>query len=302
MQKYDLILLTDQRFVDPENPDWFIKNILQEDNMVKDALEKRGFKVMRTNWDNTYVDWTETGYVLFRTTWDYFDRYPEFEQWINKVKNLTTFINPIDTIMWNLDKHYLNELKNNGINIPPTTYIERGCTKSLRDIYHSAGWEEVILKPVISGGARHTYRIAEENIADNEKLFSELIQVESMMLQEFQHSIINNGEIALMLFNGKFTHAVLKRAKPGDFRVQDDFGGTVEDYQATMDEISFAEVVVACCQSLPVYARVDIIRDNNNQLCITELELIEPELWFRRNPKAVDSFADAIANHIYNKG
>ena len=302
MQKYDLILLSDQRFVDPENPDWFIKNILQEDNMVKDALEKRGYRVMRTNWDNPSVDWTETGYVLFRTTWDYFDRYPEFEQWINRVKNLTTFINPVDTIIWNLDKHYLNELKNNGINIPPTIYIERGCMTSLRELYLSAGWKDAILKPVISGGARHTYRINEENVDALERSFRELVSGESMMLQEFQHNVINEGEIALMLFNGRFTHAVLKKAKSGDFRVQDDFGGTVEDYRASKDEISFAERAVACCQSLPVYARVDIIRDNNNQLCLAELELIEPELWFRRFPPAVDSFAEAIAVHINKKG
>ena len=28
--------------------------------------------------------------------------------------------------------------------------------------------------------------------------------------------------------NGIYTHAVLKKAKSGDFRVQDDFGGSVE--------------------------------------------------------------------------
>lgn len=298
MQKYDLILLSDQRFVNPENPDWFIKNILQEDNMVKDALEKRGFRVMRTNWDNTSVDWTETGHVLFRTTWDYFDRYTAFEKWMNRVKNLTSFINPIDTIMWNLDKHYLNELKNNDINIPPTKYIERGCVESLREIHLSAEWKEAVLKPVISGGARHTYRINEENVDAHEKRFRELVSEESMMLQEFQHNVIKEGEIALMLFNGKFTHAVLKKAKSGDFRVQDDFGGTVEDHRASKDEIGFAERAVACCQSLPVYARVDIIKDNHNQLCLAELELIEPELWFRRFPPAVDSFAEAIVIHI----
>ena len=302
MQKYDVIILTESRYVKPEKPDWFIQNILQEDHMVKDALEKRGYTVLRTNWDNSDIDWSETGYALFRTTWDYFDRFTEFDEWLNRVRDLTSFINPIEIITWNLDKHYLQDLKNSNINIPPTLYIEKGTTQSLREIFSSAGWNEAILKPVISGGARHTYRLRKENTAGYEELFKDLIHGESMMLQEFQKNVINAGEIALMIFNGKFTHAVLKRAKPGDFRVQDDFGGSVEDYQASEDEISFAERVVASCQPLPVYARVDIIRDNHNQPCVSELELIEPELWFRRHPQAVESFADAVSNHMKKGG
>ena len=98
----------------------------------------------------------------------------------------------------------------------------------------------------------------------------------------------------MMVFNGKFSHAVLKAAKPGDFRVQDDFGGSVKMYTPTVEEIEFAENTVKACQELPIYARVDIFTDNDNHIALSELELIEPELWFRYFPQAAKKLASAI--------
>ena len=37
---------------------------------------------------------------------------------------------------------------------------------------------------------------------------------------------------------------------------------------------------------MPAYARVDVIWNNKSELVVSELELIEPELWFRLNPHA----------------
>ena len=114
------------------------------------------------------------------------------------------------------------------------------------------------------------------------------------MLQPFQHNIVTRGEISMMVFNGQFTHAILKKAKAGDFRVQDDFGGSVHDYNPTQEEINFAQSAIRGCPELPVYARVDIFYANNDELAVGELELIEPELWFRNYPKAASVLAKAI--------
>jgi hypothetical protein len=88
---------------------------------------------------------------------------------------------------------------------------------------------------------------------------------------------------------------VQKRGKPGDFRVHDDYGGTVHAHAATPKEISFAERAVEACQPLPLYARVDLVRDNEDRLAIMELELIEPELFFRFQPAAAGLLAERIA-------
>jgi hypothetical protein len=98
----------------------------------------------------------------------------------------------------------------------------------------------------------------------------------------------------LIIIGGKYTHSVKKTAKKGDFRVQDDHGGIVEEYIPSKDEIIFAETCINACPHKPVYARVDIIYDNNQNLSLSELELIEPELWFRNNNTAADNLANEL--------
>ena len=151
-----------------------------------------------------------------------------------------------------------------------------------------------ILKPCISGGARHTYKLNLENLESHESVFRELIAKEAMMLQPFQYNIVEKGEISMMVINGKYTHAILKIAKQGDFRVQDDFGGSVHDYTPTKSEIEYAENCVKACSEMPMYARVDIFEDNDGKIALAELELIDPELWFRKYPKAAQILANAI--------
>jgi glutathione synthase/RimK-type ligase-like ATP-grasp enzyme len=298
MKSFDALILTDARYVNPDRTDWYVNNVLKEDGMVREALERRGLKVGRLNWDDPGFDWSSTRYVIFRTTWDYFERYPEFSEWLDRANAMTSMINPYEMIRWNLDKHYLGDLLGKGIRIPPTLFIETGDPRSLAEIASSAGWSEMILKPAISGGARHTYRFSPDAIHEHEVVFRELITTEAMILQEFQRSVSVDGELAFMVFGGKYSHAILKRARAGDFRVQDDFGGSVHDYEPSPDEIEFAEKVVSFCNPQPVYARVDVIRDNRGEVCVSELELIEPELWFRKHPPAAEMFADSVMNYI----
>ena len=115
------------------------------------------------------------------------------------------------------------------------------------------------------------------------------------MFQEFIKNIISKGELSLIVIGGKYTHAVKKTAKKGDFRVQDDHGGKVEVYYASDKEIEFAEQCINLCLEIPLYARVDIAYDNNNELSLVELELIEPELWFRNNKKSAELLAKEIS-------
>lgn len=299
MAMYDITILTDDRYFNPQNPDWYVNNILKEDGLVKTALENKGFKVTRKSWSDPEFDWSNTKAVLFRTTWDYFDRYAEWKEWLENTSKVTQMINPFSTIQWNMDKHYLGDLKKKGVNIPETLYLERGTQTTLADLLKETGWNDCILKPCISGAARHTYKLNQNNIREHEATFQQLIAEEAFMLQPFQKNVVEKGEVSLMVMGGQFTHAVLKVAKPGDFRVQDDFGGTVHEYTPNKEEIAFAEKAVAACSPQPFYARVDVIRDNNNELAVIEMELIEPELWFRMKPEAADVLAKAVVDKLH---
>ncbi|MEO8512126.1 MAG: hypothetical protein ABI543_01070 [Ignavibacteria bacterium] len=298
MPKFDITLLTASKFLKAEPGDEFLENILEEDRILTQALEKHGLKVTRTIWDNPEFNWADTNYVLFRTPWDYFNRYSEFAPWLESAGKVTKFINPIDIINWNIDKHYMLELEKAGINIPPTVFIEPGDTRTLEEITNELNWSEFILKPAISGGAWHTYRMNKESIPEHEEIFKELIKDRSMLVQEYQESISGKGEVSYMVIGGRFTHAVLKKGKGKDFRVQENFGGTVEDYSPTAEEIAFAQLVVKKARPGIIYARVDVMWDNNNELSLGELEVFEPALWLRKYPPAADMLAEIILGKI----
>ena len=295
---YDIVILTDSRYEKPETTDWYIEQILLEDGLVQKALEEKGLKVIRKSWDAKDFDWTQSRYAIFRSTWDYFDRFGEFFSWFEKTRKVLEFINCPEIIYWNLDKHYLNDLKQSNINIPPTIFLEKGEQQSLNALFEKTEWTKAVLKPAIAGAARETFLIKKEEYLNYEKELQRLIKKEAMLFQEFQHQIQSKGEMSLIMIDGKFTHAVLKKAKPGDFRVQDDFGGTVVDYAPNKEEIAFAEKTIAVCPKETTYGRVDIFYDNDNRLSLGELELIEPELWFRKHPTAADKLADAIFMQI----
>ncbi len=300
MSNYDVTILTDRRYLESSYEDQYSQNVIDEDYMLFHALERKGLKVHRTNWDDPNFDWTTTEYIIFRTIWDYFERYQEFAVWLEDVCTKTKLINDKSLIYWNIDKNYLQDLALKNVRIPNTVFIETGDSRSLEEIVKSLGWEELILKPAISGGSRHTYRFKPEDAMKYSGIYSELIVHERMLIQEFQRQILTKGEIACMVYGGEYSHAILKKGKDGDFRVQDDFGGSVSKYEPNQEVIAFVEQAIAACDPKPVYARVDIIWNNEDQLCIGELELIEPELWFRFHEPSADECAEAVFNHIRN--
>jgi len=290
---YDVVVLTQAEYINPEKVDWYVQQVLDEDNYVLEALAAHGLNVIKKDWSDPEFDWTTARALMFRTTWDYFDRYAEFKPWLAHVSQTCILLNSAETIHWNIDKIYLQDLMTAGLNVAPTEFLKRHTSKTLKSLFEKTGWSEAVLKPAISGAARNTYRITSDTSHAHESIFTELLSGEDMLFQEFLNDIVTFGEISLMFMGGRYTHAVRKIAKTGDFRVQDDHGGRVEVYEASTEEIEFGLLALEVCPYNPIYARIDIVRDNLGNLSLCELELIEPELWFRNNPSAADELAKA---------
>ena len=303
--RYDITILADRRYLHPRDDNPYIANVLLEDQLVAEALEAEGLRVTRMSWDDATFDWSSTRFAMFRAVWDYFDRYEEFKCWFKEASQLTQFINSKELIDWNIDKHYLKDLNANGIHIPKTLFVEEGTKTDLHQSLAKArttlGFtgDSFVLKPCIAGGARHTYKFHLSEWELHDPVFRQLIAKEAMMLQEYQENIVLEGEVSLMLFHGTYTHAILKKAKPGDFRVQDDYGGTVEVYHPTAEEIDFAEKIFKACPEMPFYGRADIFKDNQGYLALAELEIFEPELWFRFHPEAANIMAKSIKANLF---
>ena len=294
MKKYDVVVLTDSRYVNPLKTNTYISNVLREDELVINALKEKNLSVVKKDWNDSIFDWETTRSILFRSTWDYFDKFELFKKWFNKTKNKCLMINSTETIEWNIDKHYLLDLQEHQIPIPNSEFIKRGSSIDLSLLMQKKNWNEIVVKPTISGAAKNTYRLKEEEIIQFGPTWEKLIYKEDFIVQEFQNNVISEGEVAMIVIGGKFTHAVLKKAKEGDFRVQDDFGGSIAIYNPNEEMVKLAEKCTRILTPIPSYARVDIIWDNLMELAVSELELIEPELWFRLNPNA----AQKLAYHV----
>ena len=294
MKKYDVVVLTDSRYVNPLKTNTYISNVLREDELVINALKEKNLSVVKKDWNDSIFDWETTRSILFRSTWDYFDKFELFKKWVNKTKNKCLMINSTETIEWNIDKHYLLDLQEHQIPIPNSEFIKRGSSIDLSLLMQKKNWNEIVVKPTISGAAKNTYRLKKEEIIQFGPIWEKLIYKEDFIVQEFQNNVISEGEVAMIVIGGKFTHAVLKKAKEGDFRVQDDFGGSIAIYNPSEEMVKLAEKCTRIQTPIPSYARVDIIWDNLMELAVSELELIEPELWFRLNPNA----AQKLAHHV----
>jgi glutathione synthase/RimK-type ligase-like ATP-grasp enzyme len=294
MARPAVALLTEGRFL-PEPPadDWYRHQVRAEDALLARALTERGANVIRVDWR---VDWRTTptpDLAIIRATWDYTEAPAAFDAALQALDTRTTLLNPLGLVRWNLDKRYLLDLEAAGVPIVPTTVIPRGAPVTLTDLAAVHRGTGVCVKPTVSAGARHTWRLDGPPPPETEALFLSLLPHEDWLLQPFQHHVLTEGELSFVVIGGRCTHAVRKCPAPGDFRVQDDFGGTVSPHLPSPAEVDFAETAVRACPQAPVYARVDAVRGESGELHVMELELVEPELFLRFSPDAAPALADA---------
>ncbi len=274
--------------------DWYLANILRDDALLAQAFESQGIGTRRVSWTDRSVRWNDFRCAILRTTWDYHNRVEEFSQWLHFVNSQTALCNPFQMIQWNIDKHYLHALAEKGSPVVPTKYLEPGTVCDLARHFDELAVSEAVIKPCISAGARHTYRFSRERCKEIESIIEPLLAREAFMLQPFVPQVLQTGEDTLMVAGGRFTHAVRKRPKAGDFRVQDDYGGTFVAHTPTDLQIQVAEEAMARVPWLPMYGRVDMVESSDGTPWIMEVELIEPELWIRSHPDSASLFAQAI--------
>ena len=161
----EVVVLTDRRYVGTDlaqGPvDGYVENVILEDTLVCDALERHGLRVSRRAWCDPNVIWSDVTGAVFRTTWDYFDRWAEFSAWLEGTASKTSLLNAPSILRWNLDKHYLQDLEAEGIGVVPTAYLSQGSALSLAEVMAHRNWDDVVVKPAIAGGAYDTYRVTQ---------------------------------------------------------------------------------------------------------------------------------------------
>lgn len=258
------------------------------------ALAQLGVAADIVPWDAP-VDWATWPLVVVRTPWDYFRRLPEFLAWAERTRRLARFVNPYEVIDWNSHKQYLRGLAEAGIATVPTLWLDHGCGDA-RARLAARGWGEVVVKPAVSIGAIGALRAEALDPACLEHL-DRLVAEGDVMVQPFVASVAEAGEVSLVYFGGRFSHAIRKQPAPGDFRVQDMYGGTVHPHQPTAAELAVADAVLARTPAPTTYARIDLV-EFDGAPALMEAELIEPELFLGATPEAAMNFARVLAGMV----
>jgi len=268
-----------------------IPNLTEDDQALLSPLAKRGIQAKPAVWSDPKVDWSSADAVLIRSCWDYHLRLEEFLRWIVSLERAGVRVwNAPQTLRWNAEKTYLRDLERRGVAIVPTLWPERGF--SLQDKMCEAGWKKAVVKPRVSATAHRTRLVSAED-GEGQVLLDELTRGPGAMVQEFMEGVVSQGEWSLVFFGGKFSHAVIKRPKAGDFRVQHDFGGSETPAEPSDFVIEAAQRAVAAVDPVPLYARVDGV-ERDGQFLLMELELLEPALFLKLAPHAAERFAEVI--------
>lgn len=258
------------------------------------ALAQLGVAADIVPWDAP-VDWATWPLVVVRTPWDYFRRLPEFLAWAERTRRLARFVNPYEVIDWNSHKQYLRGLAEAGIATVPTLWLDHGC-RDARARLAARGWGEVVVKPAVSIGAIGALRAEALDPACLEHL-DRLVAEGDVMVQPFVASVAEAGEVSLVYFGGRFSHAIRKQPAPGDFRVQDMYGGTVHPHQPTAAELAVADAVLARTPAPTTYARIDLV-EFAGAPALMEAELIEPELFLGATAEAAMNFARVLGGML----
>ncbi len=275
-----------------------LAGVTPDDSIGLDALVCAGFPVSAFAWDAPGIMWEAFDAVILRSTWDYHLRPQEFAAWLAEMEvRKVRLWNPAAMVRANMDKRYLHALSQQGIPVIPTIWLELAERMDLAELLSARGWEQAVVKPTISGSATGTW-VASLGCSRSEaevaqRTLDAQLERTGVMIQPFVKEVQTRGEWSLIFFDRQYSHAVLKRAKVGDFRVQSEFGGYFEDETPRAAVIAAAERVLAQVSGPMLYARVDGV-EVNGEFRLMELELIEPDLFFRAHSQAPRRFADAL--------
>ena len=276
-------------------PDWEV-----DDKPLHAAMVERGVDLVHPDWRDGEFDWGRCDACLIRTTWDYQDHHEAFVAWAARVATQTRLFNPFELVQWNTDKHYLRDLESRGVSIIETVWLETGAQVDLKPTLAKRGWSKAFLKPVIGATARETLRFdaTDDGIELATRHLDRLLAGESMMLQPYLANVETEGELSVILIDGQVTHCVRKIPVPGDYRVQDDFGGSDEPVELSELELDLARSIVAKVHWPWLYARVDFLREDDGALRLSELEMVEPSMFFRHCPTAANRLAEALCRRV----
>eukprot|EP01052_Picozoa_sp_SAG31_P029352 SAG31_NODE_2911_length_4921_cov_2.526752_3_plen_344_part_00 len=210
-------------------------------------------------WTRADAAWP-CGLCVVRSPWDCMDDgFVAFADFVQK--HPAPLENSVEWLLWSAEKgRYLVELAARGVPCVPTVLLPRhSSAKDLDKVLEKRQWARAVIKP--SAGS-FGQRVLQVQKGAQDKQVSALLEHRDTVLQPYVPGIHSAGELSLLFFDGHFSHAVRKRPRHGDFRVQ---GGKVESITPDTAVLKLATNAIAraqeCCgaNDTPVWCRVDLL-------------------------------------------
>lgn len=255
--------------------------------------------IQNCGWDAKWVSWSSTNnwnqysHAIVRTTWDYTHQRELFIGSLQEIENQgVKLLNPLNIITWNSHKAYLLDLQEKGHSVIPSLSLDHVIHQGFLGGIKKWSQDQILLKPFVGASSQDIRSFADSPQGMESLLKYTKGNTEKWFIQPFYNEILN-GEISMIYFNKKLSHALKKVPKPGDFRSQEDYGSQIIPYEPREQECKFASDILDQIAEPLVYARVDFLNIQGSPQ-LMELELIEPALYFYTHGKSFNNFTMAL--------
>ena len=265
-----------------------------EHDYMMDALRgpfaARGMRVEDVAWDDPKADWADYAAVIIGTTWDYWDRLEEFLSALERIEGQTRLFNGSALVRWNARKTYLRELETKGAKLIPTLWLDVADKAAAKAAFDTLGADDLVFKRQVGAGAKDQHRVKRGEPIP--------AMPHAMMVQPFLPMIQTEGELSFIFIDGEFSHALIKRAQPGDYRIQSTYGGREEKITPSAEDLAAARAIIGTLDEAPLYGRVDMLRGDGGGLLLMGLEVIEPYLYPVEGPELGERMAAGVARRL----
>ena len=250
------------------------------------ALEARGIEAAWVRWDDPDVDWDAADVVAVRSTWDYTERPAEFLAWAHRL-DPSRLLNGADVFDWNHDKRYLMDLDD--LPSVPTAWVT--SAQELVGVVDGLG--TAVVKPAVGAGGEGLVvlgaGLGEQDAATH-------VAGGPVVVQPLVESVHTQGEVSVHVLGGEVVQRFDKHPGPGDVRVNEEHGGTVQ--AAAIGDVAplvreAYDLLTRRFGRTMDYLRVDLLH-REGRWVVSELELIEPGLYLDVSTATAAPFADLV--------
>lgn len=230
------------------------------------------------------------------TPWDYTEAKDEFLARLGELEAAGVIVcNPLEVVRWNADKLYLQDLAQRGAASIPTLWPKAPDAAEIMAAFDHFGCERLVVKRRVGAGA-----VGQDSFSRDNPPPADWRMDQPAMVQPFLPAIQSEGELSFIFVGGAFSHALIKRAAEGDYRIQSLYGGREVPFNPAPADRAAAEGVMAMLPFAqpPLYARIDMVRLDDGELAVIEAELIEPYLYPEQGPDFGTMLAKAMLERL----